>query len=54
MIFWIGLYPSPFLRMVNGSVQAVVDRLDHGSLASIERDRMLLSHALAHESGGKD
>ena len=27
MIFWIGLYPSPFLRMVNGSVQAVVDRV---------------------------
>jgi len=27
MIFWIGLYPSPFLRMVNGSVQAVVERL---------------------------
>ena len=30
MIFWIGLYPSPFLRMVNGSVQAVVDRLEPG------------------------
>lgn len=35
MIFWIGLYPSPFLRMVNGSVQAVMDRLDRGSIASI-------------------
>lgn len=33
MIFWIGLYPSPFLRMMNGSVQALVDRLDHGSTA---------------------
>ena len=54
MIFWIGLYPSPFLRMVNGSVQAVVDRLDRGSLASIERDRMLLSHAVTNEPGGKD
>jgi NADH-quinone oxidoreductase subunit M len=30
MIFWIGLYPSPFLRMVNGSVQAVVDRVHPG------------------------
>lgn len=30
MIFWIGLYPSPFLRMMNGSVQALVERL-HGS-----------------------
>ncbi|GJL54287.1 MAG: NADH-quinone oxidoreductase subunit M [Nitrospirales bacterium] len=33
MIFWIGLYPSPFLRMMNGSVQEVVDRLNSGSAA---------------------
>jgi len=33
MIFWIGLYPSPFLRMINGSVQEVVNRLDHGAMA---------------------
>ncbi len=32
MIFWIGLYPSPFLRMMNGSVQALVERLDRGAL----------------------
>ena len=32
MIFWIGLYPSPFLRMINGSVQEVVDRLNHGTV----------------------
>ena len=31
MIFWIGLYPSPFLRMMNGSVQALVERLDRGA-----------------------
>ena len=54
MIFWIGLYPSPFLRMVNGSLQAVMDRLDRGSIASIEQDRMLLSHAVINELGGKD
>ena len=54
MIFWIGLYPSPFLRMVNGSVQAVVDRLDRGSLASIEQDRTLLSHARALEPERRD
>jgi len=28
MIFWIGLYPAPFLDMMNPSIQAVVDRLD--------------------------
>ncbi|MFM8550791.1 MAG: NuoM family protein [Nitrospiraceae bacterium] len=34
MIFWIGLYPSPFLRMMNGSVQALVERLDRGAVAA--------------------
>ncbi|NGZ01630.1 MAG: hypothetical protein CV090_01100 [Nitrospira sp. WS238] len=35
MILWIGLYPSPFLRIMNGSVQALVDRLHHDQSASI-------------------
>jgi NADH-quinone oxidoreductase subunit M len=40
MILWIGLYPAPFLRMMNGSVQALVDRIDHGRVAVIkERGR---------------
>ncbi len=33
MILWIGLYPSPFLRMMNGSVQALVDRLERNTVA---------------------
>ena len=37
MIFWIGLYPSPFLRMMNGSVQAVVDRM-HPGIATLQND----------------
>ena len=36
MILWIGLYPAPFLRMMNGSVQALVDRLDHGTVAAAQ------------------
>src|SRR5262249_18403147 len=36
MILWIGLYPAPFLRMMNGSVQALVDRLNHGTLAELQ------------------
>jgi len=36
MILWIGLYPSPFLKMMNGSIQALVDRLERGTVASIE------------------
>src|SRR5215467_5740453 len=35
MILWIGLYPAPFLRMMNGSVQALVDRLNHGTVAEL-------------------
>jgi len=36
MILWIGLYPAPFLRMVNGSVQALVDRVNHGTVAAVQ------------------
>jgi NADH-quinone oxidoreductase subunit M len=36
MILWIGLYPAPFLRMMNGSVQALVDRLNHGTVAAVQ------------------
>ncbi len=39
MILWIGLYPSPFLRMMNGSVQALVDRLHHEKTAALDSDR---------------
>jgi len=40
MILWIGLYPAPFLRMTNGSVQALVNRIDHGTVAVLkERGR---------------
>jgi NADH-quinone oxidoreductase subunit M len=31
MIFWIGLYPAPFLNRINASVQALTERLDRGS-----------------------
>jgi NADH-quinone oxidoreductase subunit M len=37
MILWIGIYPSPFLRIMNGSVQALVDRLHHGTVAVVDR-----------------
>ncbi|NJL16586.1 MAG: hypothetical protein HC938_04680 [Nitrospira sp.] len=35
MILWIGLYPSPFLRIMNGSVQALVERIHHDQTAAI-------------------
>jgi NADH-quinone oxidoreductase subunit M len=43
MIFWIGLYPSPFLKIMNGSVQALVDRLDHGTrIAQVDAPLLLV------------
>ena len=39
MIFWIGLYPAPFLRIMNGSVQALVERLDKTPTAVAEGAR---------------
>ncbi len=36
MILWIGLYPSPFLRIMNGSVQALVDRLHQEKTAALD------------------
>lgn len=44
MIFWIGLYPSPFLRIMNGSVQALVERLDRGATAEVS-----IARQIAHE-----
>ena len=38
MILWIGLYPSPFLRIMNGSVQALVDRLHHEKTVELDND----------------
>jgi NADH-quinone oxidoreductase subunit M len=44
MIFWIGLYPAPFLDIMNGSVQAVVERLERGATvaADMGSDRYVL------------
>jgi NADH-quinone oxidoreductase subunit M len=39
MILWIGLYPSPFLRIMNGSVQALVDRVSQETQVSLEGNR---------------
>ncbi|HEU4683211.1 MAG TPA: NADH-quinone oxidoreductase subunit M [Nitrospira sp.] len=39
MILWIGLYPAPFLRMMNGSIQALVDRINHGTVTGLQAER---------------
>jgi NADH-quinone oxidoreductase subunit M len=35
MIFWIGLYPAPFLDIMNGSVGALVERLERGTAVAV-------------------
>jgi NADH-quinone oxidoreductase subunit M len=40
MVFWIGLYPAPFLRIMNGSVQALVERLERGVVATATGTRL--------------
>lgn len=40
MILWIGLYPSPFLRIMNGSVQALVDRVQQETAVSLQDNRI--------------
>jgi NADH-quinone oxidoreductase subunit M len=32
MILWIGLYPAPFLNMINGSVGMLAERVERGSV----------------------
>jgi NADH-quinone oxidoreductase subunit M len=46
MIFWIGIYPSPFLRMVNGSVQEVVDRLHPGMATAQQHEPMISAEVI--------
>lgn len=41
MIFWIGIFPSPFLRMVNSSVQEMVERLHPGIATAQQHDSSL-------------
>jgi len=36
MIFWIGLDSGPFLRTMNGSVHALVERVERGSIAQAQ------------------
>lgn len=31
LIFWIGIYPAPFLNVINPSIEGVVQRLDQGA-----------------------
>lgn len=37
MVLWIGLYPAPFLNMINGSVGMLTERVERGSVAKAVR-----------------
>jgi len=35
LIFWVGIYPAPFLNVMNGSIEALVQRLQQGASSSL-------------------
>lgn len=54
LIFWIGVYPSPFLQRINGSVEALSDRLarrDTPSMRSVSAPP-IAARAVAADDGG--
>jgi len=38
MVLWIGLFPNPLLTMSQGSVQAIVERVEQGSAPQVVQD----------------
>jgi NADH-quinone oxidoreductase subunit M len=52
MIFWIGLYPSPFLNRINASIQKLAERVEQGSGMRVST-KSPLSLTLPLEGGGK-
>ena len=39
LIFWVGIYPAPFLNVMNGSIDALVQRLQQGASSSLIAER---------------
>ncbi len=35
LIFWVGIYPAPFLNVMNGSIEGLVQRLQQGAVAPV-------------------
>jgi NADH:ubiquinone oxidoreductase subunit 4 (subunit M) len=52
MIFWIGLYPAPFLNRINASIQKLTERLEQGSELRVGA-KSPLSLTLPLKVGGK-
>jgi NADH-quinone oxidoreductase subunit M len=50
LVFWIGVYPSPFLHRINGSVEALHARLQPGVKPPVAMGASLNPHADAPDA----
>ncbi len=53
MIFWIGLYPAPFLNRINASIQKLTERIEQGSEVRVgAKSPLSLTHSLERRVKG--
>ena len=49
LIFWIGIYPAPFLEVINPSIEGLVQRLEQGSPSLVVEHEQRPSKALERD-----
>lgn len=55
LVFWIGLYPAPFLRVINPSISAIAERLHtQAGVASVGYESVAKPHPVAATVKGTD
>lgn len=44
-IFWVGIYPAPFLNVINGSIEGLVQRLERGASSPVVQISVMQTQA---------